>query len=376
MLDAKSRQDQFPSLEHMTYLNTAAEGIPSAAVRAALERYWQDKLRGMQGRRGHFAMLESAKRRVSEIYHLTPDEVTLCSCSSEAFNLLALAIQLREGDEVVINDLDFPAGATPWLQPNCPATVKLWRSKDGALRVEDLAELLTPRTRLVATSLVSFFNGYRIDVREVLNAVRKKTGAIFALDATQALGRIPVDCRDLDVVISSSHKWILATHGGALVGVPKAAQDRIHVRAGGWFNQEDAFSSDRFTHAETKPGAAGFSVGMPNFPAVYAIDAALEFILNVGVEKIASAVDPLVRQCLDEISRLPVELLTPARPENLAGIISFRHPKMDRLNTLLLQRNIHVMSQAGRMRIALHGYNTYEDIERFVRCLRDGLKNV
>ncbi len=97
--------------------------------------------------------------------------------------------------------------------------------------------------------------------------------------------------------------------------MPKAAQDRIHVRAGGWFNQEDAFSSDRFTHVETKPGAAGFSVGMPNFPAVYAIDAALEFILNIGVEKIAGAVDPLVRQCLDEISRLPVELLTPRDPK-------------------------------------------------------------
>ncbi len=175
MLDAKSRQDQFPSLEHMTYLNTAAEGIPPAAVRAALERYWQDKLRGMQGRRGHFAMLESAKRRVSEIYHLTPDEVSLCSCSSEAFNLLALAIQLREGDEVVINDLDFPAGATPWLQPNCPAKVKLWRSRDGGLRVEDLSELLSPRTRLVATSLVSFFNGYMINVREILNTVREKS---------------------------------------------------------------------------------------------------------------------------------------------------------------------------------------------------------
>src|ERR1700722_15751421 len=134
MLDAKSRQDQFPMLSRMSYLNTAAEGLPSPAVHDAFERYWRDKLQGMAGRQGHFEAFESAKRQVAGIYGLAPGGVSLCSCTSEAYNLHSMALQLREGQEVIINDLDFPAGATPWLQPTCPATVKVWRNVEGGLR--------------------------------------------------------------------------------------------------------------------------------------------------------------------------------------------------------------------------------------------------
>jgi selenocysteine lyase/cysteine desulfurase len=362
-------------LSRMSYLNTAAEGLPSPVVHEALERYWGDKLQGMAGRQGHFAAFESAKEQVAAIYGLTAAEVSLCSCTSEAYNLLAMALQLREGQEVIINDLDFPAGATPWLQPTCAATVKVWRSVDGVLRLEDLLKLVNSRTKLVATSLVSFFNGYKIDLEAVRGAVHDNSDAVLALDVTQALGRIPIDFRGVDVVISSTHKWILATHGGCLVGVPKTSEERIHVRAGGWFNQDDAFTADRFTRAETRRGAGGFSVGMPNFPAVYAIDAALKYIQSVGIANIAKAADPLVQHCLAELKKLPVEILTPGSPRNLAGIISFRHPRMDRLNAKLLERGIHVMSQAGRMRVSLHGYNTQADVERLIQGLKDGLKD-
>src|SRR5262245_52223515 len=171
MLDDASRRRDFPSLEGMTYLNTAAEGIPPLAVGESLAQYFRDKQLGMDGRDRHFARLEAAKALVAEFYGLTPSEVAICSCASEAFNLAALALRLREGDEVVINDLDFPAGATPWLQQGCPASVRLWKSRAGALRIEDLMPLLGARTRLVSTSLVSFFNGSMIPLRAVVDCV-------------------------------------------------------------------------------------------------------------------------------------------------------------------------------------------------------------
>lgn len=146
-------------------------------------------------------------------------EVAICSCSSEAYNLAALALQLRPGDEVVVNDLDFPAGVTPWLQPSCPATVRVWRSVDGALRVEDLIPLLSPNTRLVTTSLVSFYNGFVVPLTETIAAVRRHSPALVAVDVTQALGRMALDLADVDLIVSSSHKWILATHGGGLVSL-------------------------------------------------------------------------------------------------------------------------------------------------------------
>jgi len=370
MLTDASRATDFAELERMTYLNTAAEGIPPRAVIDALGQYAQDKLLGMDGRKRHEAQWQTAREQTARAFGLSVDEVAICSCSSEAYNLAALALQLRVGDEVVINDLDFPAGATPWLQPTCPATVKVWRSRDGALRVEDLIPLLGPNTRLVSTSLVSFFNGYTIPLPAVAEAVRQHSPALLAADVTQALGRIPLDLSDVDLVVSSTHKWILASHGGGLVGVPAGRAGAWTVPAGGWFNLQNAFEADRFERTITKPGAASFAVGMPNYPAIYAINAGLGYVQSVGVSAIDDHARPLVLGCLEELKKLPVELLTPDEPDHIAGILAFRHPDAERIHRGLHEQNIHIMCHAGRLRIAIHGYNTAADVERVLQALR------
>jgi len=376
MLTAESRLRDFPSLANRTYLNTAAEGIPPPSVAAALARYSRDKELGMEGRKLHGEQWERTKALAAEFYTLSAGEIGICSCSSEAYNLAAMALRLRPGDEVVINDLDFPAGATPWLQEGCPAMVKTWRHRQGALRTEDLPLLLGPNTRLVSLSLVSFFNGFTVRLPEVVEAVRKHSPALVAVDVTQALGRIPLELSGADLIVSSTHKWILSTHGGGLVGVPAARAREWTAPAGGWFNLEDAFGAARFDRAVSKPGAASFSVGMPNYPAVYATGAALEYIRAVGVDAIDRAAQPLVLACLAELKKLPIELLTPDEPAHIAGILAFRHPEAERIHAHLYAQNIHVMLHAGRLRVAIHGYNAAADVERFVRALRDALRVV
>ena len=374
MLTQESRDRDFPSLQGKVYLNSAAEGIPPLAVGEALAQYFADKQLGMDGRDPHFAQWKAARELTAEFYGLSADEIGICSCSSEAYNLAAAALRLREGDEVIINDLDFPAGATPWLQADCPATVKVWRAQQGALRVEDLQKLLSPRTRLVTVSLVSFFNGFLIPLEEVVNAVRQFSDARLAVDVTQALGRIPLKLDGVDLIVSSTHKWILASHGGGLVGVPKARAEEWTVPAGGWFNLEDAFGPRRFEEAVSQPGAASFMVGMPNFPAIYAIRAGLEYIRATGVDAIHKAADPLVQQCRAALAELPVEMLTPLDQSELAGILAFRHDRAEQIHAQLHAKNIHIMHQAGRMRVALHGYNTQEDVNQFLTTLRAALK--
>ncbi|MBO0700016.1 MAG: aminotransferase class V-fold PLP-dependent enzyme [Zavarzinella sp.] len=373
MLTPESRVRDFPSLANRAYLNTAAEGIPPPAVAAALAQYARDKDLGMDGRPLHAEQYEATKALVAEFYGLKPAEIGICSCSSEAYNLAAMALRLTPGDEVVINDLDFPAGATPWLQEGCPASVKVWRSRHGALQTSDLVPLLGPRTRLVTASLVSFFNGFMLRLPEVAEVVRKHSPALLAVDVTQALGRIALDLAAADLVVSSTHKWILSTHGGGLVGVPAARAREWTVPAGGWFHLEDAFGPNRLDRAVSKPGAAGFAVGMPNYPAVYATRAALEYIRAIGVEAIERAARPLVLACLEQLRKFPIELLTPPEPDHLAGILAFRHPAAERIHAHLHSRNVHVMSHAGRLRVAIHGYNTMADVDCLVQSLREAL---
>ena len=77
--------------------------------------------------------------------------------------------------------------------------------------------------------------------------------------------------------------------------------------------------------------------------------------------------------CLDELKRLPVELLTPPDADHIAGILAFRHRAAERIHAHLHRQGVHVMSHAGRLRVAIHGYNTAADVERFVRGLTEAL---
>jgi len=162
MLTESTRLRDFPALAGKVYLNTAAESIPPLCVGEAIQAYWQDKLLGMDGRTGHFAAVEACREISAKMIGLAPDEVSFCSCSSEAYNLLASALSLRSDDEVVVSDLDFPAGTTPWLRMREAPQLRVWKSVDGDLDPAGLTPLLNRYTKLVQVSLISFYNGHRL----------------------------------------------------------------------------------------------------------------------------------------------------------------------------------------------------------------------
>jgi len=375
MLTPATRRRDFPALESMTYFNTAAESIPPLCVGEALLAYWHDKLRGMKGRDFHFKQVEECREVAAQMIALKPAEVSFCSCSSEAYNLLATALNLQPTDEVVVTDLDFPAGATPWITAATRPQTRVWQAAQGELRVEDLVPLLNARTQLVQVSLVSFYNGHRLAWAPFRDAVRRLApNALISVDVTQALGRVVLDCVDADCVISSTHKWTLGVHGGCIVGIPERAAARLTTHAGGWFHLRNAFETDRFQRADTKSGAASFSVGMPNFAAIYALNAALRYVGGIGVEAISRHADPLVAEVHAGLLKLGLKPMAPAQPGNPTGILAFLHPDTAGIYAALDKENIHVMHHAGRIRIAVAGYNTAEDVKRLLAVLATTIK--
>ena len=320
--------------------------------------------------------MEACREITARHLGLNTDEVSFCSCSSEAYNLLANALQLTPQDEVVVTDLDFPAGATPWLtapEASRPVT-RLWQNRDGALDLGDLAPLLNERTALVQVSLVSFYNGHRIPFAPLRDTIRKLAPqAVIAVDVTQALGRVALDCQDADILISSTHKWTLGIHGGGVIGIPQKSAARLTTRAGGWYHLANAFDADRFENARIKPGALSYSVGMPSFAALYALNASLRYLEAVGMDKIIAHADPLVARVHAGLQELGITALSAAQPDCSSGIVSFKHANTTAINDALLAQNIHVMHQVGRIRIAVHGYTTAEDIDKLLATLRSAI---
>lgn len=114
-------------------------------------------------------------------------------------------------------------------------------------------------------------------------------------------------------------------------------------------------------------------VGMPNYAAIYAINAALGYIESIGVDLINDHANKLVSLARTAIAELPVELLGPVTPVRSSGIISFKHPEFERINAALHRENIHLMAHAGRMRVAIHGYNNEADIHQMLAGLEKAL---
>src|SRR5258708_36943915 len=99
MLTESTRLHDFPSLSGVSYLNTAAESIPPRCTGEAIEAYWQDKLRGMKGRDGHFTQVEACRESSARLIGMQTSWGSFCSCSSDAYNLLSSRSWLCATDE-------------------------------------------------------------------------------------------------------------------------------------------------------------------------------------------------------------------------------------------------------------------------------------
>jgi selenocysteine lyase/cysteine desulfurase len=96
-------------------------------------------------------------------------------------------------------------------------------------------------------------------------------------------------------------------------------------------------------------------------------------VAGVGLAASVRHAAPLVARCLAGLCDLGVDLLSPTEPERLAGILAFRHPEAELVHRHLHARGIHVMHHAGRLRVAIHGYTTDDDVETFLRELATAL---
>ena len=325
----------------------------------------------------------------------TAHELVFTSGTTDALNLVAHGLStagvaapvIQAGDEIVVSGLEHHANLVPWQQAarRCGATLRILQADaQGRLHVEDLARLLTPRTRVFAVTACANATGERPPF-ETLLALAADAGALTVLDAAQAVGHAVPDLSTLacDFMAFSGHKMYGPMGIGALVG-RRAALERLEpLRYGGdmvaWVSATEASFADLPMRLEG---------GTPNVAGAVGMAAAATFIDGTGRDLIDAHVSALREQAAAGLATLPgVTVLSP--DAGGSAIVAFAvagvHPHD--IGTLLDEQGIAVrtghhcaqplqehLGLGPTTRASFAIYNTHAEVERLLAGVARALK--
>jgi len=354
--------EAFPGLDSGVYLNTAAEGLFMKSHDDALRRYAESKQRGSLGRNEHAAVERRARELSAQLLTARPQDVAFLASTARGLDAAIKSIPWRPGDNIVLPDSEFPTTALAAARlSQLGVERRIAPSRDGRIGLEDLRDEVDRRTRMVVASLVSYKTGHKIDLgawAEIAHA----SGALLFVDAVQALGAVEVNATQADFLCGATYKWLLGQHGLAIFYINPGLSDLIAPPYAGYRGVKDLFPADPDRY-ELLPDARRFEEGMPNFPALYVLNNALEFLLSTGVDRIAAHNEALASKLISGLLSAGIRPLTPAEPQARASIISFETTQPERIAAELARRRVHLWGRNGRLRISPHLYNDERDIE-------------
>jgi selenocysteine lyase/cysteine desulfurase len=241
---------------------------------------------------------------------------------------------------------------------------------DGSIPVERFADAIDERTALVCCTTVSYRTGHRQDVAEIARIAHER-GALCLADSYQAVGAVDVDVGALgvDFVTGGTVKYLLASAGLGFLYVRRELLDRLLPTQTGWFADEDIFQMDISDYSPAAD-ARRFDAGTPPVPNIYAGVAGIALIEEAGVPAIEEHVAGLATQLIDGLLDLGATVATP-RDAGLRGpLVCLRSTRVDALVAELHEEHIVTSSRDDQLRVALHLYNTAEDVDRVLDALR------
>jgi selenocysteine lyase/cysteine desulfurase len=351
------------------YLNTAAEGLFLRGNSAALDRYESCKARGYLGRDECVATEARCRSLVADMLRAEPADIAFVASTGRGLDAAINSVDWRPGDNIVLTDAEFPTTAFAAVHLSRRGVERrIVRARRGETPTEAFEGQIDRRTRLVVASLVSFKTGYRIDLPSLATLVHER-GALLFVDAIQALGVVPVDCRGADFLCAGTFKWLLGVHGLALLYINPEPSRPIEPPYVGYRGVVDLFPPDRFDAYELQPDARRFEEGMPNFPALFVLENSLSFLRSIGPERIAAHTALLVADTMAGLDQLGIEPLTTRDPSARAGIVSFETPLAIEAAARLAASDVHVWGKDGRLRMSPYIYNDEDDVADAIDAL-------
>ncbi|MFP4459615.1 MAG: aminotransferase class V-fold PLP-dependent enzyme [Candidatus Zixiibacteriota bacterium] len=359
---------EFPVLNKVLYFNTASIGIAPDSTIKAIENFirrYQDE--SICDDAKSFQIIDHCKSQIAQLIGSSIDEIALLPNTSFGINIVSHGLPFQKGDEILIPDGEFPANVLPW---------KTLAKKGITINIIDriyplldsLKKAITPRTRAIAISAISFSDGYVIDLA-ALSELCHKNNIFLAVDAIQAIGNFPIDVSELGIglMASGAQKWQLTPWGAGFLYVSKEFQNILDVNFEGWLSRfpERDFSNLLNYEIPYPDSALKYECGSPVFPSLAGYENSLRILLKTGVAKIHGNSLEIADYIIERASKYQDwEIISPIDGKNRSAIVSIKMTEANELFQFLRKRNVILSIREGALRFAFHLYNMAEDVDR------------
>ena len=397
-MDINQIKKDFPLLENnkITYLDSGATTQKPQQVIKAIEKFY--KKTNANPHRGAYSLsieateaYENTRTKIAKFINAKhKEEIIFCKNASEALNLIAYSYgldNLKEGEEVVLSIMEHHSNLVPWqyVTKKTQSNLKyMYIDENYEITEEEIKTKITEKTKIVGISHISNVLGTINNVKEIIKYAHKK-GAIVVLDVSQSIPHLKIDVQELDAdfVVFSGHKMLAPLGIGVLYGKREILNNMKPFLMGGDMI-EYVYEQDT-TYA---PLPNKFEAGTQNAEGVIGLGAAIDYINNIGYDKIEEIEKELVKYARQELSKLDfLEMYMTPNEENHSAVISFNiqgvHPHdvssvLDSQGICIRSGNhcaqplLRFLGFDSTCRASFYFYNTKDDVDSLV----NGLKKV
>ncbi len=294
--------------------------------------------------------------------------------TTEGMSFVANGLDLPAGSEILTTQHEHIGGLCPWQLAAARRHLRLRQlplpipPQDEGQIVDIFRKALTPRTRVISVSHVTFTTGLRMPVRELVELARPR-GITLVVDGAHPPGMMPVDLRalDADFYASSPHKWLLAPEGTGFLYLREDWRQRLwpSVASGDWDNLK--LGAQRFNH-----------LGTIDESRLAGLLAAIGFHEAIGPERVHGRIRELRRRLDDGLRATSgIRVVSPASDALVAGMVSFAVQKLPALELQQrLEKGANMRTRVigeygyGWMRLSPHIYTSEADVDRAIALIR------
>ncbi len=361
--DPKEFRELVPVTKKYIYLNHASISPTPLPVLFEAYRYLYEV-----SYRGSIAVNEeevndlfNLREKVSKLINVSPEEISFIPNTSYGVNVVAHGLDIKPGENVVTDNLEFPTVVFPLLKlAKKGVKINIIKTNPNTFE-EDILSNINKNTRLVALSHVSFNTGLKVDVKKIAKEAREN-GSYVLLDVIQSAGAVRVNAKELDVdfIVAGSYKWLMSPQGSGFLYIKKGLIEDPPFY--GWKSSENylEFNSNEFI---LERGPRRFEIGTIDMSATLALAKSCE-ILSENMDLVESSVLTLSGITIKLAEEHGLEVITPK--DKRAGIVILKVNKAKEIVNSLINENIVVSPRGEGIRISTHFYNTKDEINNVI----------